>query len=143
LYIDNSQELDRALRMSEDLQRKAEAFQARLAEITGQGSDDSGLVQVTVGLGGSLSDVYVDARAMRFASHDLADAFKQAYEAATRDMQARMMEAQREAFGDELLSGMLDGSRSPDEVLGQMRRTAEAGLDASLDEIERLRRRLS
>ncbi|MFG1954298.1 YbaB/EbfC family nucleoid-associated protein [Micromonospora sp. NPDC048830] len=141
--MDNSQEIDRALRISQDLQRKAEAFQSRLAEVTGHGSDDSGLVQVSVGLGGSVSDVHVDARAMRFASHDLADAFKQAHAAATQDMQARMADAQREAFGDELLSGILDGSRSPDEVFGDMRRTAEAGLDASLDEIERLRRRLS
>ncbi|GAA2713955.1 YbaB/EbfC family nucleoid-associated protein [Micromonospora olivasterospora] len=141
--MDNSQELDRALRMSQELQRKAEAFQSRLSEVTGQGSDDSGLVQVSVGLSGGLSDVYVDPRAMRLASQDLADAFKHAHQAATQDMQNRLMEAQREAFGDDLLSGMLDGSRSPDELLGDMRRTTEAGLDASLDEIERLRRRLS
>ncbi|MFI9530868.1 YbaB/EbfC family nucleoid-associated protein [Micromonospora rosaria] len=142
MYPDSSHELDRALRISADLQRKAEDFQSRLADVTGQGGDDSGLVQLTVGLGGALTDVYVDPRAMRFASQDLADAFRQAHQVATQNLQERMAQAQREAFGDELLTGLLDGSRTPDSVFGEMRRTAETGIDGSLDEIERLRRRL-
>jgi DNA-binding protein YbaB len=143
LYLQDSPELDRAMRMSQDLQRKAEAFQSRLSEVTGHGTDDRGMVRVSLGMGGTLDDVQVDPRAMRFPSQDLAEAFRQAHRAATQDMQERLAEAQREAFGGELLSGLLDGSRSPDEVLGDMQRSVQSGIDASLDEIERLRRRLS
>ncbi len=142
MYLHDSQEFDRALRIAQDLQRKTEAFQSQLTDVAGHGTDDSGLVQVSVGLGGSLDDVQVDPRAMRFASQDLADAFRQAHRAATQDLQERLAEAQREAFGGELLSGLLDGSRSPDELLGDMQRSVQSGIDASLDEIERLRRRL-
>jgi DNA-binding protein YbaB len=142
VYLQDNQEFDRALRLSQDLQRKAEAFQSRIAEVTGQGADDSGLVRVSLGVGGTLDDVQVDPRAMRMASQDLADAFRQAHQAATQNMQERLAEVQQEAFGGELLSGLLDGSRSPDEVLGDMQRSVQTGIDASLDEIERLRRRL-
>lgn len=86
------------------------ALTAKIAEVRGEGSDDTGLVHATVGTGGKVLDLTLDPRVMRMTSQDLAQHVLAALEAARLDAERQIQAATANAFRtnrswEEILSG--------------------------------------
>ncbi|MEU8656850.1 YbaB/EbfC family nucleoid-associated protein [Actinoplanes philippinensis] len=141
MVFGGGQSMEEALRSGEVMQRRLEQLQEGLAAITAEGRDSSGLIQVTVGAGGVLTDVYVNPRAMRLGSEDLADGFKQAHAAASLALAERIAEVRRETFGGEDPLADLEGKQAG-EIFADLRRSADRGIDDALAQVEKLHRDL-
>ncbi len=86
-------------------------IQQSLAELTGSGEAHNGLLRVTVGPTGALTDITIDPRAMRLDSQSMRDGLLAAALAAQADVSTKV---------DELMSGLAPaGSGFGDFVTGQ------------------------
>jgi DNA-binding protein YbaB len=78
---------DETLRLRRQLERARvdlESLRTRMGQVTGVGEALDGLVRVTCRPGGAVEDVWVDPRAMRRQSAELATAFREAHTQAAR-----------------------------------------------------------
>jgi DNA-binding protein YbaB len=105
----------------------------RLGELTGRGIAAEGLVEVTVDNAGALSNVVIDAQAMRIGSAELAAHVLTAAKEATLDLQAKTQAVLRDTYGEQAMN--LDAASAGDQLVNELK-GMQAGLSRSLDDIK-------
>jgi DNA-binding protein YbaB len=105
----------------------------RLSELTGRGIAAEGLVEVTVDNAGALSNVVIDAQAMRIGSTELAAHVLTAAKEAGLDLQAKTQAVLRDTYGEQAVN--LDAASAGDQLVNELK-GMQAGLSRSLDDIK-------
>jgi DNA-binding protein YbaB len=105
----------------------------KLSELTGRGLAADGLVEVTVDNAGALSNVVIDAQAMRIGSTELAAHVLTAAKAANLDLQAQTQAVLKETYGEQAVN--LDAASAGDQLVNELK-GMQAGLSRSLDDIK-------
>jgi DNA-binding protein YbaB len=97
---------------------KAEQMQTALADLQAVGRGGDGHVEVTVGQGGTIVDIQLDPRVMRYDSTFIRDGLMEAYQDAMAQVRAQMQEIIAPVLGDsgitfdDLASGHVDFNRA-------------------------------
>lgn len=127
-----------------DMRRTADGIRnarERIAGLTGTGSAADGRVRVTWTAGTGLDQLYIDPRAMRMSSDDLAAAAKAAIVAAISDLRGQTAEVLQEETGvppDGAVSRIADLRESFDREMNEI----AARIDGARRQMERALTRL-
>ncbi|MDG4803370.1 YbaB/EbfC family nucleoid-associated protein [Micromonospora sp. WMMD980] len=123
-----------ARRRIEGMAEQANRFAATMSDLTGEGSDDAGLVRASCAAGGRLVDIELAAETRRMQTYELRAAILAATGRATDSAAAKLAEVVAQMTGGADVYGG-DAVRQAREQVAQYQRL----VDAQREKLEQLR----
>lgn len=132
-------DVERLLREAQGQQARMQEMQERIAELTGQASDESGHVTATFTAAGGLTDLQIKPRALAQGSQELAVTIKQIIHEAGADLQNQIRALMREAFPDHETAMDRDASMAKAE---EAKAAFDRMMNDAMGELDKIRKNL-
>lgn len=123
---------------------KINDLRERMAELEGSASVEDGRIKATYSAKGGLTSLFIDPRAMRMGSEELAEKIMAAIQEAARDLQEQNAEAMSEVFGDdENPMKYLTDTDAAQERADEMKQSFDRTMNDVMGELDKVRKRLN
>lgn len=134
-------DLERLSEINEERLGRIRGLEPVLRDLTGVGEAANGLVRSTVDSSNTLSELYIDPRAMRLGSEALAEQIVEATAGATRQLQEQVESLMRDAMGDDAPGlSVTEVQRNAESQFADIEAGLRRTLDQIMGDVDKLRR---
>jgi DNA-binding protein YbaB len=135
-------DLERLSEINEERLDRIRGLEPVLRDLTGSAESANGLVRSTVDSSNTLSELFIDPRAMRLGSEALAEQIVEATAGASRQLQEQVESLMRDAMGQDAPLSVSEVQRAAESQFAEIESGLRRTLDQIMGDVDKLRRNM-